>query len=257
MVVALERIFDRREQILQSIYPRDLWLELTSEDRGSHGLATRLVELPGYPATTWMADTIHWPSAPSSGLPDSPVLEAWWDPDRNATPDASLTYVRDFLALEELRGRPIDIDGATVTIESVSLEDRTVMIDSERTAERPCLVVRVAHPRNVPVRVRVDVAGMEGSEERFYQEAGKTTLVCWPFTRDQDLATIRRLDFVLLNGFKRGAERRGFHIRLDGMGQPMAGSPTPPIVDTGPIRRGANPGVVPATAPSPGPGDVR
>ena len=224
MPLALERTFDRKEAILQSIYPRDVWIELAPESGERRGIATRLLALPGYPASTWSADAMNWPSDAGSKLPAAPVLEAWWDPDRTATPVASLESGRDFRALEDLRGRKIEVAGGKRDRwRAFRWRLQTVMIDSERSGPQPCLVVRIAHPPELPVRVRLDAAGIAGSEERFYQEAGKTMALFWPITADQARASIRRLELVSLNGFKREAEQRGFHIRLDGLGQPVAG----------------------------------
>jgi len=251
MVLALERTFDRREAILQSIYPREVWIELAPESGERRGIATRLVALPGYPASTWSADAMNWPSDAVSKLPAAPVLEAWWDPDRPATPEASLKSGRDFQALDDLGGRMIEVAGGRVVVESVFMETQTVMIDSERSGQQPCLVVRVAHPPELPVRVRLDAAGIAGSEERFYQEAGKTMTLFWPITSDQAATAIRRLELVSLNDFKRGAEQRGFHVRLDGLGQPVAGDPRPPSAEAGRVQRNSTPEDVPAVAPLP------
>ena len=232
MVLALERSFDRREAILQSIYPREVWIELAPESGSRQGIATRLMAIPGYPASTWSAEAMNWPSVAGSKLPAAPVLEAWWDPDRPATPVASLVSGRDFRALEDLRGRKTEVTGGKViVVESVSLETHTVMIDSERSAQQPCVVVRIAHPHDFPVRVRLDALGIAGSEERFYQEADKTMAktmsLFWPITSDQPPAAIRRLELVSLNGFKREARERGFHIRLEGLGQPVPADARP------------------------------
>ncbi len=251
MVVALERTFDRKEAILQSICPREVWIELAPESGERRGITTRLVALPGYPASTWSADALDWPIDAVSKLPAAPVLEAWWDPDRLATPEAALKSGRDFQALDDLRGRKIEVAGGRVIMESVSMEIQTVMIDSERSEQQPCLVVRVAHPPELPVRVRLDAAGIAGSEERFYQEAGKTMTLFWPMTSDQAPAAIHRLELLSLNGFKREAEQRGFHVRLDRLGQPLAGDPRPPSALAGGVQRNSPPEDAPAVAPLP------
>ena len=74
--------------------------------------------------------------------------------------------------------RKTEVAGGKEIVESVSVETHTVMIDSERSGQQPCLVVRIAYPHELPVRVRVDALGIAGSEERFYQEAEKTMRHC-------------------------------------------------------------------------------
>ncbi len=250
-VLTLERTFDAREAILQSVYPREVWVELVPDSGERRGIATRLVALPGYPGPTWNADAMSWPSDAGSKLPAAPVLEAWWDPDRPATADASLTPGRDFQSLDDLQAQTIDIGGKAVIVESVSLETQTVMIDSERTGRRPCLVVRVAHPPGHPVRVRLDALGIAGSEEWFYQEAGKATALFWPFTADQGVAAVHRIELFSLNGFKQVAEQRGFHIRLNGLGSPQAGDSRPLSVLAGGIPPRSTSEDLPASAPLP------
>ena len=122
-----------------------------------------------------------------------------------------------------------------MTIESVSMETHRVMIDSEQRSLQPCLVVRIAYPPGIPVRVRLD-AQFAGSEERFYHEAGKLAALFWPISSDSAPAAIRRIEFVSLNGLKHEAEQRGFHIRMAGLGRPVASDPRPPSVEAGRVR---------------------
>jgi hypothetical protein len=230
-LVALEKTYDRQEAILQSIYPRDVWIDLAPESGDRSRIATRVVALPGYPASVWSVDAANWPAGAESKVPAAPVVEAWWDPDRAAPPDVSLEPGRHFGSLDELRGRTFEIADERVTIESLSIETRTVMINPQSRAERPCLVVRMAHPRDRAIRVRLDAAGIAGSEERYYMKVGKSMALFWPMTSDQALTAIRRLDLVTVHGFKREAERRGFHIRLDGLGPPASGDVRPPAAE--------------------------
>ena len=156
MTFSLERSFDHKEAILQSIHPRELWIELAPERGVRQGIATEIVTLPGYPAATWAASGINWPSDGGSELPAAPEVEAWRDPDRPAQPGASLQSGRDFQSIGELRGRVVQLAGGTVIVESVSMETHTVMIGPERRSQQPCLVVRIDYSPELPVRVRLD-----------------------------------------------------------------------------------------------------
>jgi hypothetical protein len=230
-LLALEKTYDRQEAVLQSIYPRDFWIDLAPETGNRSGIATRVLALPGYPAPIWSVEAANWPASAESKVPAAPALEAWWDPDRSAPPDVLLEPGRHFRSLDELRWRDFDVAGEKVTIEGLSFETRTVMIDPQNSAERPCLVVRIAHPRDRSFRVRLEAAGIAGSEERYYQQVGKSTTLFWPMTSDQALAALRRIDLISLQGFKWEAERRGFHIRLDGLGPPTPGDVRPPAAE--------------------------
>jgi hypothetical protein len=251
MTVALERTYDSRELILQQLYPRDVWLELMPDGATRQRRpGVRFISQTGFPAAVWSADAISWPFLPGSSLPTAPVIEAWWAPDRPAEPDASLEFGRDFESFDDLRGKLIKVNGVDVKIESVGIEDRHVMIESNRKAIKSCLVARIAHSRETPVRLRVDAAATEGTEESLYEEAGKTMLVCWPFTRDRPISTIRHIHFVLLNHFKQDAEARGFHIRLDRLGQPDAGTSSPSITSADPRAGLSTNRRIPATSPA-------
>ena len=117
------------------------------------------------------------------------------------------------------------------------------------------MVVRIAHPHDFPVRVRLDAVGIAGSEERFYQEAdksmAKTMALFWPITSDQAPVSIRRLELVSLNGFKREAEQRRFHIRLGGLGQPVPADARPPATDSGRVEQNLTIEEAPDIAPIP------
>ena len=183
---SIERTFNRRKR---SFNPstRDVWIELAPESGVRRGIATRLVALPGYPASTWSADAMNWPSDASSKLPAAPVLEAWWDPDRPATPEASLKSGRDFQALDDLRGQE-DRDRGRKSDHGERFHgdsDGHDRFRAKRTATLSGCAGRSSP--GIPVRVRLDAAGIAGSEERFYQEAGKTVALFWPITSDRPL----------------------------------------------------------------------
>jgi hypothetical protein len=257
MVLTLEKTYDPGEAILQSIYPRDVWIDVAPESGDRPRVAVRLLALPGYPAPAWSVDAVNWPADADSKRSAAPVLEAWWDPDRTAPPEVSLEYGRHFHGFEELRGQTVDLADGKVTVESVSVETRTVMIDPERSGQRTCLVVRVAYPPEHPVRVRLDALGITGFEERFYQDAGKSMTMFWPIAPDQPLAAIRRLDLVSLDSFKREAQERGFHIRLDGLGPPVAGDARPPSTQSGRVQANSMTHGLPAAEPLPSSSDGR
>ena len=53
MTFSLEKTVSRQEAILQSLHPRDVWIELAPESGVRRGFATQFMSLPGYPAATW------------------------------------------------------------------------------------------------------------------------------------------------------------------------------------------------------------
>jgi hypothetical protein len=68
--------------------------------------------------------------------------------------------------------------------------------------KEPCLVVRLRHPVNDPVVVRLAGTGVSpvGYEERLYRMANKYTAVFWPVRRSQ--AAQIALELISLKDFK-------------------------------------------------------
>ncbi|HEV2946476.1 MAG TPA: hypothetical protein VGX70_03815, partial [Gemmataceae bacterium] len=115
-----------------------------------------------------------------------------------------------------------------VMVESVSVENHLVEVErGQKPISKPCLVVRLAYPKDKPVWVKVSGAGnVEGSEHRFYQDANKYTGIFWPASPNA-AENLAKLSFISVPVFKREAERRGFVLDLKDAGVPEARNDRP------------------------------
>jgi hypothetical protein len=263
LLATLERKFDPREATLEVVRPVEAWFEVepADGDLGRGDATVRVVNLWGYPAPAWGIEVAGWPSVRGGNGPAPPAVRAWWATDREATPAASLDRGRGFGVPGDLSGRTLSIDGETVTIESVVVEEHEVEVGDGVSMSRPCLVVRLAYPTGRPFRARPFGLAFEGSEHRFYEAVGKYTGLFWPVTSEQAEASLDRIALISIAAFRRDADRRGDTLRVAGLGPPDPGdarpippsrpTPTPPppspppVPDLEPITRsrsGTRPG---------------
>jgi hypothetical protein len=221
LLTTLERLTDRTAITLQQVKPQDVWFEVQPPANVQSLFGVRYGYHFGYPAATWSFDVPEWPLALGTPNLASPQIRAWWSPDQEAASSAVLQQGADFSSGTELVNRPIQIEGDKVVVESVSVENHLVEVErSQKPVSKPCLVVRLAYPKDKPVWVKVSGAGnVEGLEHRFYQDANKYTGIFWPAPPNA-AENLAKLSFISVPVFKREAERRGFVLDLKDAGVP-------------------------------------
>ena len=126
------------------------------------GLSITVADQWGYPAPAWKIDVSGWPTIPLTTVPNTPVLQVWWDADGETSPDVRLERGPDFKSVDDLERLTPSIDGQRVTIESVQIEDHEVDIGDGTKQIRSCLVVRLAYPKGLPVCARPYGLGRRG-----------------------------------------------------------------------------------------------
>ena len=220
------------EPILQVVRPREIWFDVkvAGGDLLRPGTSLQVADQWGYPAPAWKIDVSGWPSTPGISSSAIPVLEVWWDAENEAVPAVLVERRRDLTLGDDLRGYRFSIDGLPGTIESVQVEDHEVDVGKATKETRPCLVLRVAYPKNRPVWARPYGLAIEGSEHRFYEDVDKYTGLFWPATRPQADMVLQRLGLISVVDFRRDAQRRGAMLRLDDLEAPNPQDiPLPPV----------------------------
>lgn len=107
------------------------------------------------------------------------------------------------------------MSGATIDIDSVTLEEHEVDVAPGERAKRLCLVVRLTHPEGNPVFARPTGVTATGREWRVYAGASKTTsLFWWPGLTEADAKKVTGLEFVVLADALCAAKDAGRHLSL-------------------------------------------
>jgi hypothetical protein len=230
MLYTLEKLYDRRESMLQQIKPRAAWFELGPVP--GQPFAVRWANQPGYPAPAWALDVPEWPTlaGPPPG-PARPVPRVWWNPDQDTPRAVTLDRGRDFGALSELTGRPLQIEGDAVTLEDVRVEEHVVETQPGVRTPQSCLVVRLVYAPDRPIWAEVRGVNAVGEEHRFYQSANRYTGLFWPVTAAAAEKALTRVGLISLAAFKRTAEQRGFALEMKDLPAPSGndGRPGAPI----------------------------
>jgi hypothetical protein len=203
---------------------------------GAERVAARWRAAPGYPSPAWSVDVPGWPVVPGSKAPASPVVEAWWQPER-PFPAVGEWRLAPGEALISEKPRPIKIGDTALSLETVSEEEHSVEVTPDGKLEpRKCLVVRISHPAGNPVWVRPvgippkdpEARLYQGSEVRVYRKANRVTCVFWGI----DMAKVTGFEVVPLNESLKRAAELGFHSKLETVPGPTDNSPRPePPVD--------------------------
>jgi hypothetical protein len=222
MTTTFEKPQDPGEPNLQIVRPREIWFDVESPggEKSPAGMSVTVADQWGYPAPAWRIDVSGWPASPLSTVPNTPVLQVWWDGDGESSPDVRLERGHDFKSVEDLEQLSPSIDGQRVTIESVQIEDHEVDIGDGTKQVRSCLVVRLAYPKGLPVCSRPYGLGVEGCEHRFYDDVFKYTGLFWPVKPGLLDSSNWRLGLISVERFRRDAKRRGSTLRLDKLEAP-------------------------------------
>jgi hypothetical protein len=98
---------------------------------------------------------------------------------------------------------------------------------------KSCLVVRMSHAPDRPVRARPAGLGFEGEEHRYYSGAARYTGLFWPVTEEGAGKALRNLGIISVTAFKRDAEQRGYYLEMNKLGPPQANDVRPRPVGSG------------------------
>jgi hypothetical protein len=232
MLLSLERAARPSERIIRQPRPGDVWLE--SADRGPEDSVATMTwsEVYGYPAPCYGLEVPAWPAA--DGNPREPRVKLWWAPDD--APGVQLRKPEDWKRRDQLI-RQWTVFGDAVSIDSVTIEDRPVLVAPGVRENRACLVIRATHPPGRPIWVRLDGTGLPplaGQEHRHYDQ-GRYAGLFWfgnvdreqlEMLADEELGGI---EIVSVPALKREAEGRQYSADFNDLGTPatMLGRPTP------------------------------
>ncbi len=206
----------------------DAWFDVRPVVAAPGRISARWQGAAGYPAPAWGIDIPGWPAFPGSQGAATPVVEAWWSPDK---PFAAVGVwpVPAGKPLLDVKNEPVKIGDTALSLESVSVEELTVDVSADgRREPRKCLVVRLSHSPGAPAWVRPVWARPKdappaGSEVRVYWAANKVTCVFWGI----DAAKVTAFEVVSLNDALSRAEKLGHRATLDNIPGPTDTSPRP------------------------------
>jgi hypothetical protein len=231
MMLAMEKTFHTSETTLRQTYPRELWLEVSSgtDDPGTAGLKWSNVD--GLPAPLLGVLLPEWPRVGRSTTPAKPVVRAWWSPDRLTIEPRVIIRDVDF-TLDSERPQPISVETpeGRIEVESVRIEDHKVETQNGRREMKPCVVIRIAHPKDRPFFARPVGINAAGYEHRFYRSENKYAGLFWTETRDEAFRALEKFELVSVSAFKSSAAQRGESIQLL-LGTPDAEILLPPALD--------------------------
>jgi hypothetical protein len=228
MLLTLEKKYDPREDILQMLKPRQMWLEVQPAAVTATPYCQRWGYQSGYPAAAWNLEVPAWPATIT---PARPAVRAWWNPDQELAPASSLDRGADFQTPADIVNRSLVVEGDEVRLSGVTVEEHIVQTGPGLREKKSCLVVRLEHAPQRPVWVRLRGLNLAGQEHRFYLQAGQYTGLFWPVTRQEADQVLLGLDLFSVAAFKRDAERRGYTIEMTNLAAPEANSvrPRPPV----------------------------
>jgi hypothetical protein len=208
----------------------DVWFDVQPVMPGAGRVAARWRSAPGYPSATWSVNIPGWPLFPGSKAAASPVVEAWWNPERPFPAAGSWTLPAGE-SLISTQSRIVKFSGTAVSLDSVSIEQQLVEVTpGGKTEVRRCLVVRLSNAAGNPAWVRPVVAprtdAPAGSEVRVYRAANRVTCIFWGV----DPAKVTGFEVVSLNESLKQAKELRHYGKLDAVPGPTNNSlpPEPP-----------------------------
>ena len=220
---------------IKQVDPALAWFSI--EPSQGHGpFQLRWRERSLYPAPVWQLEVPRWLTDPTGAGPDKPVFKAWWL--TGAEVPAAATLKID--SPQGVNGAKVEaIDGSTVVVESIRVEDHRV---ESRPGSAPetltCLVVRLSYPEGKPFIIdpaRLGGLKAERYEHRLYTSSHKYTGLFWPVSRSQVESSLKDLGLIALDPSRRQAEERKQTIELKlNRPRPEDRLPEPPTAVVGP-----------------------
>ena len=216
----LEKDWKENEFELAGARPGLVWWECESPGKLE---SNRVVDLPGYPSPAWAVNSTWWPIDPATGALARGRLKVWWTESSSSPTESVLVRERDFKSPGEIRNKSVQVGGSPCLVESVTLENRLVLIDGENAEVQPALVVRTRVGQPGPMErpgipdIRVDNPANLNREVHLFGASGKSATVFWPFHPDE-AGKLDRLRFSSLDAVKAAAEATGRVITIGEMG---------------------------------------
>jgi hypothetical protein len=131
------------------------------------------------------------------------------------------------VSLADLAGTAIQAADATVSLESIDVEQRYVETSPGVRSLQPCLVVRLAYPAGQVFWAQPDGVLAPGVEHRFFPSIGQYTGLFWPVSLERAQAQLRGVGIISLDTLKRDAVNRGYTLQLDNIPSPQPGDVRP------------------------------
>lgn len=216
----LEKDWKDNEFELAAARPGLVWWECEAPGKLS---TNRIVDLPGYPSPAWAVNSTWWPTDPATGALSRGTLKVWWTESSSGPTESVLVRDRDFKSPGEIRNKSVQVGGSPCLVESVTLENRLVLIDGENAEVQPALVVRtrVGQPDAMESTcipdIRADHPAGLNREVHLFGASGKSATVFWPFHADE-FGKLDRLRFSSLEALKAAARATGRLISIGDMG---------------------------------------
>ena len=226
MLMGLEPNGDLSSQVLSVTRPDQAWIEIQPNQANATEFLLNWSSCWGYPSAAWRLNVPQWPCNEQKELASSHV-KMWWTFAGGSSPDAILHRPGDFTNLRDLHRHEVVIRGRKVLVESVGVEDHTVQTGADKREQQTCLVVRLRYPTSQTVWVRPWGNETVGAEHRFYRDIGHYVGLFWPVTKDSVNESLRRLELISLETFKRSAQERSNTIEFEQL-------PSPDPNDVGP-----------------------
>jgi|GEM_PF-1367380 len=224
MMGILEKDWDPSELELAQVKPGMTWWEWSPLE----GLSapTRTWPEPGFHSPVWTLYSPHWPKSPVTGAPVQASLKVWWSPEKSLPFQEEFTQGPDFKVITDLANKTMLLDGENCLLESVKIEERQVLIEPGKVANRKCLVVRMkaSHldlgsvPRGLGLAA-LDGFPIEGEEQIVHSQVGRVASVFWPVD-EKKVNEIKKIQIRSLKKFKDEAKSRGYYLQLDRLGSP-------------------------------------
>lgn len=219
MLLGLEPNGEPSGKVLSVMRPDQAWIEVLPAHAETTSFRVAWNSCWGYPSAAWRLDVPQWPCNEQKELA-SPQVKMWWSFRGVSAPDAILHRPGDFAKLSELYNREVVIRGRKVLVESVSVEEHAVQTGPSQREQQTCLVVRLRYPSGQTVWVKPWGDETIGAEHRFYRDIGHYVGLFWPVTSDSVDESLRRLELISLETFKRSAQEHSNAIEFDKLPPP-------------------------------------
>ncbi len=219
MLLGLEPSGGAAGKLLSVTRPEQAWIEVSPAKSADASFLLNWHSCWGYPSAAWRLDVPQWPCNDQKELAN-PQVKMWWTSGGDSAPDVILHRPGDFGKVSELRRREVVIRGQKVLVESVGVEDHAVQTGTDSREVQTCLVVRLRHPSGQTVWAKPSGNDTVGAEHRFYHDIGHYVGLFWPVTKDSVDQSLRRLELIGLESFKRSAEEHSNTIEFDKLPPP-------------------------------------
>jgi hypothetical protein len=217
LLLGLERLPTAAPSLIEQVEPFDLWFEVTPTGQVSDdpNLPTSLhwLRTYDYPVPSYRVSVQNWPRD-AEQQPQSATCKVWFNPQRQTPAGLTIQRGKDFDELSQLAQRSWDLRGDALRFEEIQVEMRSVLTANGDVETQPCLLIRIAHAGQVPVRVQPTGLKFAGEQHLHYRSLGKTTAMFWPVSEEQLANVLDGFAFISPVDLKERAEEDGYHAEL-------------------------------------------